>query len=132
MDLFVVPSRSVFDEGKARRAVKSSMLIINQYWRAKDWRQINNTIKTSLYYMVVYDNEWFDPRLIADLKAALIYSRGVDMLVVFTAEGGGEVRYEPRIFSNNLKLNPDIKQPLPYGHEGLKFEKLIGGWLYVD
>jgi hypothetical protein len=132
LDLFIVPSKRVFDENKARRAVESSMSIINQYWQAKDWQQINITMKTSLYYMVVYDNEWFDPRLVTDLKTVLIYSREIDMLVVFTAEGGGEVRFQPRVFSSKHLLNVDEKAPLPHKHRELKFEKLIGGWLYVD
>ena len=128
-----MPSKLVIDLNKARRAVTSSTSIIHHYWGAKDKREINNTIKTSLYYMVIYDNEWFDSRLITDLKSALIYSRDIDMFVVFLAEGGGqETIYQPRVFNSQLKLSLDENQPLPPNHESLKFEKLIGGWLYVD
>lgn len=128
-----MPSKLVIDLNKAQRAVESSASIIHHYWGAKDKREINNTMKTSLYYMVVYDNEWFDSRLITDLKSALIYSRDIDMFVVFLAEGGGgETIYQPRVFNSQLKLNLDENQLLPPNHKSLKFEKLIGGWLYVD
>ena len=133
LDLFILPSKLVIDDRKARRAVESSFFIINKYQGVKDWRQINDTIKSSLYYMVVYDNEWLDSRLVSDLRSALIYSRGIDMFVVFLAEGGGqEVFYQPRVFSSQLRLSLDENQPLPPNHQSLKFEKLIGGWLYVD
>jgi len=133
MDLFIVPRKAVLNEDKAKRTVESSMSVVYRHYLAKDWRQINNTLKTSLYYAVAYDNEWFDHRLIADLKAVLIYARDIDMFSVFTAEGGGDVKFQPRVFSNRLKLNPDIKsQPLPFDHQSKSFEKLIGGWLYID
>jgi hypothetical protein len=133
MDLFIMPRTAVLDENKAKRTVESSMSIVHQHYMAKSWSQINNTLKTSLYYTVAWDNEWFDPRLIEDIKAVLIYSRDIDMFSVFTAEGGGKVTFEPRVFRNSLKLNPDIpQQPLPFDHERCSFEKLIGGWLYVD
>jgi hypothetical protein len=132
MDLFILPRRSVFNENKARRAVESSMSIISQHWQAKDYRQVNKTSKTSFYYMVVYDDEWFDSRLISELRAALIYSREIQMFVVFIAEGAKQVIFQPRIFSSDLKLDPDERQPLPFNHNSLNFEKLIGGWLYVD
>lgn len=133
MDLFIVPRKLVLNEDKAKRTVESSMSVVHQHYAAKDWRQINNTRKQSLYYAVAYDNEWFDPRLIDDLKAVLMFARDIDMFSVFTAEGGGHVQFMPRVFSSMLKLNPDIKdQPLPYNHQSLHFEKLIGGWLYID
>jgi hypothetical protein len=54
------------------------------------------------------------------------------MFVVFLAQTGEEVTFQPRVFSSLLELNPDEKQPLPFDHNNLNFEKLIGGWLYVD
>lgn len=132
MDLFILPRKVRIDESKACRAVESSMSIVNMHWHAKDVRQINNTIKTSIFYMVVYDNEWFDPRLIEELKIALVYSSNIEMFVVFLAREGEEVIYQPRVFNSLLKLNPDEKQPLPFDHDNLNFEKLIGGWLYID
>lgn len=146
MDLFILPRKMRMDESKAGRAVKSSMSLVNMHWRAKDVRQINNTVKTSIFYMVIYDNEWFDPRLIEELKIALVYSSNIEMFVVFLAKilvdnprdlnitklGGDDVIYQPRVFNSLLKLNPDEKQPLPYNHDNLNFEKLIGGWLYSD
>lgn len=123
----------MLNEDKAKRTVESSMSVVHLHYQAKDWRQINNTSKQSLFYAVAYDNEWFDPRLIEDLKAVLIYSSGIGMFTVFVAEGEGKVIFEPRVFSSELKLNPDIKsQPLPLNHQSVPFEKLIGGWLYVD
>ena len=133
MDLFIVPRKAVINEAKAKRTVESSMSVVHQHYMAKDWQQINNTRKQSLYYGVAYDNEWFDSRLIDDLKAVLLFARNVDMFSIFTAEGGGDVKFMPRVFGSYLKLNPDIKsQPLPFDHQSLKFEKLIGGWLYID
>lgn len=133
MDLFIVPRGLSVNEEKAKRTVTSSMSVVHQHYVAKDWSQINNTVKKSLYYGVTFDNEWFDPRLIADLKAVLIYSREIDMFTIFTVNGEGNVKFQPRIFRSEYKLNPDIKiQPLPFNHQSLKYEKLIGGWLYVD
>lgn len=133
MDLFIVPASGVINEKKATRTIHSCHEIIHSYWQAVNWKQINHTHKQSPFYGVIYDNEWFDPRLVWDLRSFLIYSRGIDMFSVFKARGDGKVVYEPRIFKKNLILNPDItKQPLPFDHEKLKFEKLIGGWLYTD
>jgi hypothetical protein len=133
MDLFIVPRKAVVNEDKAKRTVESSMSVVHQHYLAQSWSQINKTIKTSLYYGVAFDNEWFDPRLIKDLQAVLIYARDIDMFSVFTAEGDGNVIFQPRIFRSELKLNPDIPgQPLPYEHQKRSFEKLIGGWLYID
>lgn len=133
LDLFIVPRNLVLNEKKAERTVKSSINVAQHYWHAKNWVQINSTEKRCLYYGVFYDNEWFDPRLIKELRAVLIGSLNIEMFSVFRAEGDGRVRYEPRIFTRNLKLNPDIgNQPLPFNHEKVRHEKLIGGWLYVD
>ncbi len=133
MDLFIVPRKGLLNEEKAKRTVESSMSIVHQHYAARSWSQINSTIKKSLFYAVAYDNEWFDPRLIADIRSVLLYSRDIDMFSLFMARGDGKVVFEPRLFSSNLKLNPDIKsQPLPFNSEKCKFEKLIGGWLYVD
>ena len=108
------------------------MPIVNMYWQAKDVRQINRTIKTSIFYMVVYDDEWFDPRLIEELKVALLYSSNIEMFVLFLAQEGADVTFQPRVFNSLLKLNPDEKCLLPFNHGSLNFEKLIGGWLYID
>lgn len=133
MDLFIVPRNRFIDTEKAKRAVESSVKVVHKYWTAKNWVQINNTVKKSMFYGVVYDNEWFDARLVRDLQGILLYSLDVDMFSLFLADGEGEVTYQPRVFSSLLKLNPDIReQPLPFDHESLHFEKLLGGWLYYD
>lgn len=133
MDLFILPRNRLFNEEKAKRTIASSLKVVHNYYEARSFVQINKTPKNSLYYAVAYDNEWFDPRLVIDLQTVLLYSRGIDMFSVFTAEGDGNVVYQPRVFRKELQLNPDIvNQPLPYDHEKLKFEKLIGGWLYID
>lgn len=133
MDLFIVPRSGILNEEKAKRTVESSLSIVHQHYVARSWRQINKTPKQSLYYAVAYDNEWFDPRLVMDIRSVLLYSREIDMFTIFVARGDGKVVYQPRLFSSSLKLNPDVSdQPLPFNHEKYKFEKLIGGWLYVD
>ena len=133
IDLFIVPKGLMIDETKSERAIKSSTSIVHQYYIATNWRQINNTPKMSFFYTVVYDNEWFDPRLVADLKAFLLYSRGIDMFSLFRVNGEGEVTFQPRVFQSNLYLDPDVtRQPLPRNHKSLKFEKVLGGWLYYD
>jgi hypothetical protein len=133
LDLFIVPRKLVINEKKAERTVKSSIKVVQNYWQATGWSQINSTQKKCLFYGVFYDDEWFDPRLVEELRAVLIGSLNIEMFSVFRAEGDGKVRYEPRIFARNLRLNPDISnQPLPFHHEKVKHEKLIGGWLYVD
>lgn len=133
LDLFIVPRNRVINEPKATRTVKSSKGLVKQYWQATSWKQINETQKTALYYGVVYDNEWFDHRLIKDLHSVLLLNMNIDMFSLFCARGDGKVVYEPRVFRRELLLDPHIlHQPLPVGHRQLKFEKLIGGWLYVD
>lgn len=133
MDLFIVPRRAQIDESKGDRAIKSVASILKAAHLARSWEQINNTRKQSVYYSVVFDNEWFDPRLVSDLNAFLVYSVGIDMFTLFRVNGEGEVSYQPRVFNSSLKLNPDIKsQPLPFNHKTITFEKILGGWLYFD
>lgn len=133
LDLFIIPRNRFINEAKAERTVKSSMPVVQHYWQAKDWTQVNKTEKHCLFYGVFYDNEWFDPKLIKELRVVFLGSLNVEMFSIFCARGDGQVRYEPRIFARKLKLNPDISnQPLPYYPEKVIHEKLIGGWLYVD
>lgn len=133
LDLFIVQRGLTINQKKAERAIKTAMPVTKQFWQARNWDEINKTKKTNFYYGVIYDNEWFESRLIKDLSIILVKNMNIEMFTLFVARGDGKVRFEPRIFSSNLLLNVDIKnQPLPYNHEKLHHEKLLGGWLYVD
>lgn len=136
MDIFVLPRRgSALNEKKTIRLHESAKEIANIFYAAKDFRSVNNAFKQALFYSVFYDDEFLDPRLVSELRAALMYSASIDMFSLFIADGGadGRVVFQPRVFKKELLLDLDCaQQPLPREHARLRFEKLLGGWVYRD
>lgn len=136
MDIFILPSSGKFvnDKGLSRLIKSIDNTICRTYMKVVDFADINSQYKSTPFYGVFYDNEYFDPRLTKALKTFLLYSRDINMFIIFiNTKGSKNIIFQPRIFMSQHKLNPDRHDlPLPINEQILKSEKILNGWVYRD
>lgn len=135
-DVFVLPSsgKLVSNAGFNRLVKSITPDVCFNYTLVASFADINQERKNRPFFGVFFDNEYFDSRLSKSLRSFLIYARGIDMFTVFIYRQGADcVLYQPRIFSSQLKLNPDKRElPLPVNERELVSEKILNGWVYRD
>jgi hypothetical protein len=91
-------------------------------------QEINEDIKESDWYAVFFDNEFVS----ADLRDAMNIVMKVDPDIdyfIFMEKDGDKIYQSPRMFKSHVMLNEDSLMPMQDGHEDLKFERLLDGWV---
>lgn len=131
LTLFVVDSIGAPILTDRIKAITSFGDLPNEVIRVKNYAEINNIVKDTPWYGVIYDNEYIEPQLQEALESFFSLT-DADVLVAYKQvryATGQKVFKAPRFFKKDVKLQERSLLPTD---DSLKFEVILNGWILND